>query len=40
VKYIDWNFDGLNFVNNEDKYDDLKKLRLENGGIAKSYFNN
>jgi hypothetical protein len=31
VKCIAWNFDGSNIVNIEDKDEDLKKLRFENG---------
>jgi hypothetical protein len=33
VKCIAWNFDGSNFVSEEDKKDDLKRLRFENGDI-------
>jgi hypothetical protein len=41
VKCIAWNFDGSNFVSDEDEADDLKKLRFENGDTipdVKSYF--
>jgi hypothetical protein len=31
VKCIAWNFDGSNFVGGEDKREDLKRLRFENG---------
>jgi hypothetical protein len=31
VKCIAWNFDGSNIVSNEDKKEDLKRLRFENG---------
>jgi hypothetical protein len=31
VKCIAWNFDGSNFVSEEDEDEDLKKLRFENG---------
>jgi hypothetical protein len=33
VKCIAWNYDGSNFVNFNDKKEDLKKLRFENGDI-------
>jgi hypothetical protein len=33
VKCIAWNFDGSNFVSKEDKKEDLKRLRFENGDI-------
>jgi hypothetical protein len=41
VKCIAWNFDGSNIVNVEDKKDDLKRLRFENGDAipdVESYF--
>jgi hypothetical protein len=41
VKYIAWDFDGSNFVSDEDKREDLKRLRFENGDIipdVESYF--
>jgi hypothetical protein len=41
VKYIAWNFDGFNFVSNEDEKEDLKRLRFENGDVipdVESYF--
>jgi hypothetical protein len=41
VKCIVWNFDGLNFITDKDKAEDLKKLRFENGDIIQnieSYF--
>jgi hypothetical protein len=41
VKCIAWNFDGSNFVTNEDEKEDLKRLRFENGDIitdVESYF--
>jgi hypothetical protein len=41
VKCIAWNFDGLNFVSDGDKSEDLKKLRFENGDTipnVESYF--
>jgi hypothetical protein len=41
VKCIAWNFDGSNFVSEEDKDDTLKKLRFENGDTipnVESYF--
>jgi hypothetical protein len=41
VKGIAWNFDGSNFVNDEDKKEDLKRLRFENGDTipdVESYF--
>jgi hypothetical protein len=41
VKCIAWNFDGSNFVSNEDKKEDLKTLRFENGDVipdVESYF--
>jgi hypothetical protein len=42
MKCIAWNFDGSNFVSREDKDDDLKMLRYENGDAipnVESYFN-
>jgi hypothetical protein len=33
VKCIAWNFDGSNFVSDEDKKEDLKRLRFENGDL-------
>jgi hypothetical protein len=41
VKCIAWNFDGSNIVEHDDKDEDLKKLRFENGDIipnVESYF--
>jgi hypothetical protein len=41
VKCIAWDFDGSNIVGDDDKNDDLKKLRFENGDIipnVESYF--
>jgi hypothetical protein len=41
VKCISWNFDGSNFVSDEDKFEDLHRLRFENGDIipdVESYF--
>jgi hypothetical protein len=41
VRCIAWNFDGSNFVSNEDKKEDLKRLTFENGDIipdVESYF--
>jgi hypothetical protein len=41
VKCIAWNLDGSNFVSKEDKKEDLKRLRFENGDIIpdmESYF--
>jgi hypothetical protein len=41
VKCIAWNFDGSNFVSYEDKKEDLKRLRFENGDVISdvdSYF--
>jgi hypothetical protein len=41
VKCIAWNFDGSNFVRWDDKDEDLKKLRFENGDTipdVESYF--
>jgi hypothetical protein len=41
VKCIAWNFDGSNFVSDEDEREDLKRLRFENGDIipdVESYF--
>jgi hypothetical protein len=41
VKCIAWNFDGSNAVCCDDKNEDLKKLRFENGDIildVGSYF--
>jgi hypothetical protein len=41
VKYIAWNFDGSNVVEDYDENDDLNKLRFENGDIildVESYF--
>jgi hypothetical protein len=41
VKCVAWNFDGSNFVSDEDKNEDLKRLRFENGDIIpdlESYF--
>jgi hypothetical protein len=41
VKCIAWNFDGSNLVSDEDKKEDLKRLRFENGDVitdVKSYF--
>jgi hypothetical protein len=43
VKCIVWNFDGSNYVSWEDKKEDLKKLKFENGNSiqnVESYFNN
>jgi hypothetical protein len=31
VKCVGWSLDGSNFVGFDDKDDDLRKLRLENG---------
>jgi hypothetical protein len=36
-----WNFDGSNFVSDEDKKEHLKRLRFKNGDIipdVESYF--
>jgi hypothetical protein len=33
VKCIAWNFDGSNFVSREDKKEDLKRFRFENGNV-------
>jgi hypothetical protein len=41
VKCIAWNFDSSNFVNRDDKNEDLKRLRFENGDTipdVESYF--
>jgi hypothetical protein len=41
VKCIAWNFNGYNFVSNNDKIENLKKLRFENGDTipnVESYF--
>jgi hypothetical protein len=41
VKCIAWNFDGSNFVSDEDKEKKLKRLRFENGDVIpdmESYF--
>jgi hypothetical protein len=41
VKCIAWNFDGSNFVSHENKKEDLKRLRFENGDVipdVESYF--
>jgi hypothetical protein len=41
VNCIAWNFDGSNFVDRDDKKDDLKKLRFENENAipdVNSYF--
>jgi hypothetical protein len=41
VKCIAWNFDGSNFVSEEDENEDLKRLRFENGDVipdVESYF--
>jgi hypothetical protein len=41
VKCIAWDFDGSNIVGDNDKNDDLKKLRFENGDIipnVENYF--
>jgi hypothetical protein len=41
VKCIAWNFDGSNFVKFDDKKEDLKMLRFENGDAipnVESYF--
>jgi hypothetical protein len=41
LKCIAWNFDGSIFVSDEDKKEDLKRLRFENGDVipdVKSYF--
>jgi hypothetical protein len=41
VKCIAWNFDGSNFLSEEDEKEDLKLLRFENGDIipdVESYF--
>jgi hypothetical protein len=41
VKCIAWNFDGFNFVCEEDKKEDLKRLRFENGDMipdVENYF--
>jgi hypothetical protein len=41
VKCIAWNFDGSNFINNEDEDEDLKRLKFENGDVipdVESYF--
>jgi hypothetical protein len=42
VNCISWNFDGLNIVGWNDKKEDLKKLRFENGDTipdVENYFN-
>jgi hypothetical protein len=41
VKCIAWNFDGSSFVSQQDKDEDLKRLKFENGDIipdVESYF--
>jgi hypothetical protein len=41
VKCIAWNFDGSNVVGDDDKNEDLNRLRFENGDIVpnvESYF--
>jgi hypothetical protein len=42
VKCIAWNFDGSNFVSDENKDDDLKRLRFKNRNtiqnVKKYYF--
>jgi hypothetical protein len=41
LKCIAWNFNGSNFVSDEDEADDLKRLRFENGDVipdVESYF--
>jgi hypothetical protein len=41
VKCIAWNFDGSNVVEEDDKKEDLNRLRFENGDIIpniESYF--
>jgi hypothetical protein len=41
VRCIAWNFDGSNFVRINDKKEDLKRLRFENGDTipdVESYF--
>jgi hypothetical protein len=41
VKCIAWNFDGSNIVSVEDKKEDLRRLRFENGDNipnVESYF--
>jgi hypothetical protein len=41
MKCIAWNFDGSNFMSDEDKKEDLKRLKFENGDIipdVESYF--
>jgi hypothetical protein len=41
VKCIAWNFDGSNIVEDDDKKEDLNRLRFENGDIipnVESYF--
>jgi hypothetical protein len=41
VKCIAWNFDGSNFVSDENKKENLNLLKFENGDIipdVKSYF--
>jgi hypothetical protein len=41
MKCIVWNFDKSNFMSDEDKKKDLKRLRFENGNIildVESYF--
>jgi hypothetical protein len=40
MKCIAWYFDGSNIVNQDDRKDDLKKLKFENGDVipdVKSY---
>jgi hypothetical protein len=41
VKCIAWNFDGSNIVEDDNKEEDLNRLRVENGDIipnVESYF--
>jgi hypothetical protein len=41
VKCIAWNVDGSNFVSYDNKKEDLKRLRFENGDVipdVESYF--
>jgi hypothetical protein len=41
VKYITWNFDGSNFVRWDEKMENLKRLKFENGDTipnVESYF--
>jgi hypothetical protein len=41
MKCIAWNFDGSNVVRDDDKNEDLNRLRFENGDIipnVESYF--